>query len=175
MASTTAVWMTSQAHDQLQAELRELLAQRHIEMPDADAEDYAHRQALHSARQARIRRIYHLLSNALIDRNPPDDGIAEPGMVLTVRYDATGQVETFLLAVPEAEDDEMEVYSVQSPLGSAISGARPGERRIYHTPSGEIMAVTLLQAVPYAPTEPGEHENSPANDLPCRAEPVTTS
>ncbi|MGO4614148.1 hypothetical protein AB4305_17270 [Nocardia sp. 2YAB30] len=64
---------------------------------------------------------------------------------------------------------------MQLPLGSAITGARPGERRIYHTSSGAIMAVTLLHAVPYALTDPapGEHENSPAKDLPCRAEPVT--
>lgn len=124
MASTRGVWMTSHAHDRLRTELHELLTRRHIESPEEDSGDYARNQALHSARQARIRRIYHLLSNALIGRNPPDDGIAEPGMVVTVRYDDTRQVETFLLAVREAEDSEMEVYSVQSPLGSAIAGAR---------------------------------------------------
>ncbi|MFE3254153.1 GreA/GreB family elongation factor [Nocardia sp. NPDC059091] len=176
MTNTAGVWMTSRAHDLLQTELQELLAQRHIEMPDGDSGDYARNQALHSARQARIRRIHHLLGNALIGQNPPDDGIAEPGMVLTVRYDDTRAVETFLLAVREAEDNEMEVYSMQSPLGRAIAGARPGERRTYRAPSGTTMAVTLLHAVPYAPTDPapGEHENSPAKDLPCRAEPETS-
>ncbi|WP_433733289.1 GreA/GreB family elongation factor [Nocardia sp. CA-129566] len=174
MTSTAGIWMTSQAHDRLQTELQELLAQRHIEMPDEDSDDYAGNQALHSARQERLRRIHHLLSNALIGQNPPDDGIAEPGMVLTVRYDDTKQVETFLLAAPEAEDNQMEVYSMQSPLGSAITGARPGERRIYHTPSGAIMAVTLLQAVPYALTDPGKHQDSSAKALPCRAQPVTS-
>ncbi|MFE7721439.1 GreA/GreB family elongation factor [Nocardia rhizosphaerihabitans] len=175
MTSTAAIWMTSRAHDQLQTELLDLL-QRHIEMPDEDSDDYAHSQALHSARQARIDRIQHLLSNALTDRNPPDDGVAEPGMVLTVRYHDTNQVETFLLAVREAEDSEMEVYSVQSPLGSALTGARPGEHRIYHTPSGAIMAVTLLDAVPYGPTHQatGEHEDSPAADLLPHAEPVAS-
>ncbi|WP_433761443.1 GreA/GreB family elongation factor [Nocardia sp. CA-135398] len=172
MTSTAGIWMTSQAHDRLQTELQELLAQRHIEMPDGD--DYARNQALHSARQRRIRRIHHLLSNALIGQHPPDDGIAEPGMVLTVRYDDTEQVETFLLAAREAEDNEMEVYSTQSPLGSAITGARPGERRIYHTPGGAIMAVTLLDAVPYALTDSGKHEDSSARDLPVRAQSVTS-
>ncbi|MEV4239183.1 GreA/GreB family elongation factor [Nocardia sp. NPDC050408] len=153
MTSTAAVWMTSRARNRLQTELQELLARRDIE-PDGDSDDYARNQALQSARQARIGRIHHLLSNALIGRNPPDDGIAEPGMVLTVRYDDTKQVETFLLAVREAEDNEMEVYSTQSPLGSAIAGARPGERRIYDTPSGATIAVTLLHAVPYGLTNP---------------------
>ncbi|WP_063813210.1 GreA/GreB family elongation factor [Nocardia anaemiae] len=174
MTSSAGIWMTSQAHDRLQTELQELLAQRHIEMPDEDSADYARSQALHSARQERIRRIHHLLSNALIGQNPPDDGIAEPGMVLTVRYDDTEQVETFLLAAREAEDHEMEVYSTQSPLGSAITGARPGERRIYHTPSGAIMAVTLLDAVPYALTAPGKARGQSSRDLPVRARPVTS-
>ncbi|MGY1901254.1 hypothetical protein [Nocardia gipuzkoensis] len=59
MTSTAAIWMTSRAHDQLHTELQELLAQRHIEMPDGDSDDYALSQALHSARQARIGRIQH--------------------------------------------------------------------------------------------------------------------
>ncbi|WP_433715620.1 GreA/GreB family elongation factor [Nocardia sp. CA-084685] len=176
MTTTATVWMTSRARDRLETELQELLARRHIELPTEDSDDYARNQALQSARQERIRRIHHLLSNALIGQNPPDDGIAEPGMVLTVRYDDTDQVETFLLAVREAEDNEMEVYSMQSPLGSAITGARPGERRIYHTPSGAIMAVTLLHAVPYALTDPapGKHGNSSAKDLPSRAQTTTS-
>src|ERR1700730_1632833 len=61
-------------------------------------------------------------------RRPPDDGIAEPGMVLTVRYDETGETETFLLGVPGAEAGDIEVYSMQSPLGTAIAGARAGQR-----------------------------------------------
>lgn len=48
------------------------------------------------------------------------------GMVLTVRYDETGDTETFLLGIRGAEYDDMKVYSVQSPLGTAILGARPG-------------------------------------------------
>ena len=55
--------------------------------------------AKYSARQARIRQIQDLLTNAVVGEDPPDDGIAEPGMVLTVRYDDTGEIETFLLGV----------------------------------------------------------------------------
>jgi transcription elongation factor GreA len=42
----------------------------------------------------------------------PDDGIAEPGMVLTVRFDDTGDIETFLPGVRGAELGDVEVYSV---------------------------------------------------------------
>ena len=43
----------------------------------------------------------------------------------------------------------MEVYSNQSSLGAAITGARLGERRTYTLPSGAALTVTLLKAVPY--------------------------
>jgi len=43
----------------------------------------------------------------------------------------------------------MEVYSIESPLGSATVGARPGERRTYSLPIGADLTVTLLDAVPY--------------------------
>ncbi len=80
--------------------------------------------ANYAARQARIRQIQDLLTNAVVGEDPPDDGIAEPGMVLTVRYDDTGEIETFLLGVRGVEDADIDVYSMQSPLGSAIAGAR---------------------------------------------------
>ena len=70
-------------------------------------------------------------------------------MVLTVRYDDTGEIETFLLGVRGAEDADIDVYSMQSPLGSAIAGARVGEQRTYSIPSGANLPVTLLKAVPY--------------------------
>ena len=70
-------------------------------------------------------------------------------MVLTICYDDTGDSETFLLGVRGAECGDMEVYSNQSPLGAAIAGARPGERRTYTLPSGATLTVTLLKAVPY--------------------------
>ena len=110
--------------------------------------------ANYTARQARIRQIQDLLTNAVVGEDPPDDGVAEPGMVLTVRYDDTGDIETFLLGVRGVEDADIDVYSMQSPLGSAIVGARPGEQRTYSIPSGANLPVTLLRAVPYGMQEP---------------------
>ncbi|WP_319447425.1 MULTISPECIES: GreA/GreB family elongation factor [unclassified Mycobacterium] len=149
MTTTERVWITPQAHARLQAELAVLRSHPIIEVPD-DFMDYRDDLGVsHAARQARIHQIQDLLSNAVVGEDPPDDGIAEPGMVLTVRYDDTGETETFLLGVRGAEDGDVEVYSMQSPLGSAIAGARPGEQRTYSIPSGANLPVTLLQAVPY--------------------------
>ncbi len=82
-------------------------------------------------------------------------------MVLTVRYDDTGEIETFLLGVRGAEDADIDVYSMQSPLGSAIAGAHVGEQRTYSIPSGANLPVTLLKAVPY-----GMHTPKPARARP---------
>jgi transcription elongation factor GreA len=140
------IWMTRQAYDRLENELGELRSRPNIEVPD-DFMDYAENLVTsYLARQARIRQIHDVLSNAIVGEDPAGDRVAEPGMVLTVRHDDTGETETFLLGV---EDADIEVYSMRSPLGSAIAGARPGEQRTYSIPSGKNLPVTLLRAEPY--------------------------
>ncbi len=103
--------------------------------------------------QLQIQRIHDLMLTTVAGDDPPDDGIAEPGMVVTVRFEDSGDVETFLLGVRGAEHGDIEVYSTRSPLGAAIVGAAPDEQRTYRLPSGEQLTVTLLAAVPY-----GVHE-----------------
>lgn len=149
MRTTEAVWMTRRAYIRLQAELASLRSQPAIEVPD-DFMDYDDKLvADYAVRRARIARINDMLANAIVGEDPPDDGVAEPGMVLTVRYDDTGDTETFLLGVRGVEDADIEVYSAQSPLGSAIVGARLGEQRTYSIPSEDSVRVTLLDAVPH--------------------------
>ncbi|MGV0747747.1 MULTISPECIES: GreA/GreB family elongation factor [Mycolicibacter] len=140
MTDTHGVWMTQQTKDRLLAELAELSAPQDV----SGGEDISDQQA----RQARIHQIHDLLAVAVVGQDPPDDGVAEPGMVLTVRY-SDGDTETFLLGVRDDDQSGLEVYSPQSPLGMAITGARPGEERTYQVPSGANVTVTLLDAVPY--------------------------
>lgn len=141
MTDSQGVWMTQQTKDRLLAELAEL-SEPHIGSGSADITEQ-------QARQARIHQIHDLLSVAVVGEDPPDDGVAEPGMVLTVRYD-DDDTETFLLGVRDDDQSGLEVYSPQSPLGKAITGARPGEQRSYQVPSGANVTVTLLEAVPYS-------------------------
>jgi transcription elongation GreA/GreB family factor len=145
MTQTQRVWISPQAHERLHRELATLRQLSAGTVTDAD-ENTA---AVQRSWQARIQQIHDLLINAVVGEDPPDDGIAEPGMVVTIRYDDTGDTETFLLGVRGAEYGDLEVYSIQSPLGAAIVGARPGQRRTYTLPSGVTLTVTLLSAVPY--------------------------
>lgn len=150
MTSSAPIWLTTHARAQLEAELAELLAAETA--GDAESADPHDRLTAHHQRRARIAHIRNLLSNAVFGEDPPDDGIAEPGMVLTIRYDGTDDTETFLLGSRDAEHSDLEVYSPDSPLGAALTGARRGEHRTYRVPNGTEIAVTLLDAVPYGHT-----------------------
>lgn len=143
-SSTQRVWLTPEAHRRLTDELAALLAPRPVRAADGTDQD-----EVTIRRQARLREVLDLLDDAVVGEDPPDDGVAEAGMVLTVRYDDTGETETFLLGVRDAEHSDIEVYSPRSPLGAALTGARQGEQRTFRVPNGATLRVTLLEAVPY--------------------------
>jgi transcription elongation GreA/GreB family factor len=147
MPTTTRVWISPQAHERLHRELDTLrfLFSAGIAEEGTDGNAAAVRRAW----EIRIQQIHDLLINAVVGEDPPNDGIAEPGMVVIIRYDDTGDTDTFLLGVQRAEYADMAVYSVESPLGIAIAGARAGERRTYRMADGSALAVTLLKAIPY--------------------------
>jgi transcription elongation factor GreA len=151
MTTTQRVWISPEANERLQRELSTL---RELISTEAAEDSDENQVAIQRARQGRIQHIHDLLLNAVVGDAPPDDGLAEPGMVLTVRYDETGETETFLLGARGAEYGDVEVYSLQSPLGEAILGARPGETRAYQVPSGASVPVTLLAAVPFGLHQP---------------------
>ncbi|MGC2652673.1 MAG: GreA/GreB family elongation factor [Mycobacterium sp.] len=147
MTSIQRIRMTRRDYTRLHIELAALRSRRSIEVPD-DFMDYdANLIARDRARQARIREIGDVLTNAVVSEDVYDP-VAGPGMVVTIRYEPTGETETFLLG-RRAEDVDLEVYSTLSPLGHAIAGARPGEQRIYAIPNDTHRLVTLLKAVPY--------------------------
>ena len=81
--------------------------------------------------EARIRQLQQLLDTAIIGETPPDDGIVEPGMVVTVEMFGD---ETFLLGSREISDDSIQVFSEKSPIGAAVNGHSVGETVTYATP-----------------------------------------
>jgi transcription elongation factor GreA len=139
---TQYAWLTEETYERARAELAQLLTRR-------TAGSFGeHGGAKHCAR--RIRRLQELLGDAVVGYEPPDDGVAEPGMVLTVRYEADGLTDRFLMADREEDiEDDLPVCSPQSPLGTALSGAKAGDRRAFRVPGGDVMTVTLERAAPY--------------------------
>lgn len=147
MTTNARAWLSPQGCEQVRDELdRLLLAHRAGVRADDDADAWAQQRW----RERRIRHLQELLLTAEIGSAPPDNGVVEAGMVLTVRFDGSPEDETVLLADSEdAASTEIEVYSSASPIGVALLGAREGETRACQLPGGRTVSVTVLAATPY--------------------------
>lgn len=154
------VWLAQGTYDRLRTELTELLRERagasSRSGPDPahgrdDSEPNAdHVLADRRDRDHRIRVLQELLLDPVVGKVPADDGIAEPGMLLTVRYHEDHETDTFLLAHREENGRPgVEICSPDSPLGKAVSGTREGTTCEYRLADGQIRQVTLERAVPY--------------------------
>ena len=154
------IWLTQEAFDKLAAELENLkgpVRQEVIARISAarDEGDLKENGGYHAAKdeqgkiEARIRQLEDMLRRAQVGETPADDGIVEPGMKVTYRFVGDDDAETFLLGAREIEDDSLDVFSPQSPLGSAILGAKKGDTVTYTAPNGKKLEVEILDAVPY--------------------------
>ncbi|MBB6627005.1 transcription elongation factor GreA [Nocardioides sp. KIGAM211] len=159
------IWLTQEAFDKLQAELENLkgpVRQEVIARISAarDEGDLKENGGYHAARdeqgkvEARIRQLEDMLRRAQVGETPEDDGTVSPGMKVTYKFvgDDDDEAETFLLGAREIEDsvEGLKVYSPQSPLGSAIIGAKVGDTVSYEAPNGKALKVVVLEAHPYA-------------------------
>ncbi|MEP7020864.1 MAG: transcription elongation factor GreA [Pseudonocardiales bacterium] len=156
----TVTWLTQEAHDRLSRELEELIANRGAvskEINDRREEgDLKENGGYHAAKdeqgkqELRILQLQTLLRSAVVGSAPVSAGVAGPGMVVQVRFEADDDVETFLIGSrEETETAGVQVYSFASPLGKALTGAREGDTVSYDTPNGKTMKVTLVSATAF--------------------------
>ena len=158
------IGLTQEAFDKLQAELANLRGPVRTEVvarisAAREEGDLKENGGYHAAREeqgkveARIRQLEDMLTRAEVGETPPDDGVVEPGMRVTYKFagDSDDEAETFLLGAREMEEttDGLQVFSPQSPLGSAIIGARRGDTVKYAAPNGKQLEVEIVDAVPY--------------------------
>jgi transcription elongation factor GreA len=162
MTDTQVVWLTQESYDRLKAELDGLIANRPIiaaEINDRREEgDLRENGGYHAAREqqgqeeARIRQLQELLNSAKVGEAPKKSGVALPGSVVKVYYNGDeSDTETFLIATRQEiiGDGKLEVYSPNSPVGSALLDAKVGETRTFSVPNGNQVKVTLVSAEPY--------------------------
>ncbi|MGI8677180.1 MAG: transcription elongation factor GreA [Jatrophihabitans sp.] len=161
---TPVTFLTKEAFDRLSKELDELIANRPVmakEINDRREEgDLKENGGYHAAREeqgkqeGRIVQLQSLLRTAKVGEAPVSDGVAGPGMLVSVRFDGDDGApsdETFLIGSREETDTAgVEVYSSASPLGQALTGAREGDTVEYETPTGKTMKVTLVTARAFA-------------------------
>ena len=161
MSETQVTWLTRDAYDRLQGELDELVANRpaiaskiNEAREEGDLKENGGYQAAREEQaqlEARVRQLQELLRTAKVGDVPTQSGVAQPGSVLTVRFDGEDEIEKFLLANrEEGAHGELEVYSPSSPLGQALLDAKDGDTREYDLPNGGTMKVTLVNAEPFS-------------------------
>jgi len=154
MSSQT--WLTQEAADRLAAELTNLETEgrteviKKIEAARAEG-DLKENGGYHAARdeqgkiEARIRQLKQMLDNATIGAPPASaDGVVGAGMVVSAIV-ADDEMR-FLLGSREIATDDLDVYSEKSPLGSAVLGAKIGDKVSYTLPNGKSISVEILGA-----------------------------
>ena len=165
MTTSHETWLTQDAFDKVKSELDGLMTSgrteiaKRIEAARAEG-DLSENGGYHAAKEeqgkqeARIRQLQDLLHRAQVGERPADDGTVAPGMVVTVKFAGDDETETFLLGSREMASMDAtidhEVYSPNSPLGSAISGHTVGDTVTFETPTGRTMGVEIVEATPLA-------------------------
>lgn len=154
-------WLTQEAHDKLSEELahrsttlrKELSAKIGMAADEGDLKENA---GYHAAREeqgvneARIKELEQLLRTAQIGSPPADPDEVAHGKVVKVKFPAMGMEKEFLLASrEEGAHASIEVFSTESPLGSAILGKRIGDGAEYELPNGKTVQVEILTVTPY--------------------------
>ncbi|MBU7596661.1 transcription elongation factor GreA [Streptomyces sp. P38-E01] len=159
--SDNVTWLTQEAYNQLKAELDDLSGPARTEIAkkiEAAREegDLRENGGYHAAKEEqgkqelRIRQLQQLLERAKVGETPPDDGVVEPGMVVTISFDDDpDDTLKFLLGSREYASSEVETYSPQSPLGRGVNGKKVGDEAEYELPNGKLAAVRILEAKPF--------------------------
>jgi transcription elongation factor GreA len=159
-AETQVTFLTQDAYDRLASELetlstvgREEIAKK-IESAREEG-DLKENGGYHAAKdeqgkqEARIRTLTQLLRDATVGEAPESHGVVESGTVITATV--AGGKEVFLLGNREiAANSDLDVYSEQSPLGSAILGLKVGESTTYTAPNGKEITVKISKVETYA-------------------------
>jgi transcription elongation factor GreA len=163
--ATHTIWLTQEAYDKLQGELAYLSTEGRAEVSQKIARareegDLRENGGYHAAREeqgvqeARIRQLTDMLRRAQVGEAPTNADEVAPGTQVTIAFDGDeSDTDTFVLGSREllGLDDTVEtnVYSPQSPLGSAILGKKTGETASYVAPNGRSINVTIVQVQPF--------------------------
>ncbi len=159
-AQPTHVWLTQKTLARLTAELEDLKGPRRQEIIDRisaarDEGDLKENGGYHAAKdeqgkiEARIIQLDEMLTHSSTEK-AADDGVVSAGKVVTYRYAGDDEDVVFLLGAREVDDDhDIEVFSPQSPLGTALLGAAKGSTVDFEAPNGKTLKLEIVDAVPF--------------------------
>lgn len=155
--SDNSTWLTPDAHQKAQEEYEHLTTagRAHIAARLAEARshgdlrenaDYDAAKTEQGLMEARIRKLRHLLDNAVVGQTP-DDGTVREGAIVTLR-DSAGDDSDYFLASPENQAEGYRQASPSGPLGQALLGAKAGDEVSYQAPGGTF-TFRVMSVRPY--------------------------
>jgi transcription elongation factor GreA len=157
-----AMLLTQAAYDRLHAELGQLVLEERGAIAKKIAEareegDLKENGGYHAAKEeqgkleARINRLQIILANAEIGTASATDGIVKQGLMVSCKLN--GRDTEFYLGSHEIfegtrfeqqiEDGELDVYSVDSPIGKVVAGQKVGAKIAYKAPNGKEIPVEI--------------------------------
>jgi transcription elongation factor GreA len=148
-----ATWLTQEAYDRLADELEYLLTVARGDIAKRIQEareegDLKENGGYHAAKEeqgkieSRINRLEEILATAQVGEAPKAHGVVQQGLVISVELN--GSEKKFLLGSAEINDEDIEVYSPDSPIGSAIIGKKIGDQLDVYLPNGKTIQVKIL-------------------------------
>jgi transcription elongation factor GreA len=148
-----ATWLTQEAYERLADELEYLLTIARSDIAKRIQEareegDLKENGGYHAAKEeqgkieSRINRLEEILASAQVGEAPKAHGVVQQGLVISVELN--GSEKKFLLGSAEISDDKIEVYSPDSPIGSAIMGKKIGDKLDVFLPNGKVIQVKIL-------------------------------
>ncbi len=148
--SNSTPWLTPSAHRKLQEEYDSLTTEGRLHMANRLAEARAHGDIRENAdydaakteqglMEARIRKLRHLLDNAVVgdaaEEGQDDEGTVRIGSLVTLR-DEFGDEDEYFVATLENKVPGYFLATPEGPLGTALIGASVGDEVSYQAPGG---------------------------------------
>jgi transcription elongation factor GreA len=98
--------------------------------------------------EARIRRLEHMIKNAVVRETPAEADVAKPGLVVTIKEEGEEETDDYLFATsPEDRMPGVRTITTASPVGSAIVGKGIGDTVEVKAPAGTFR-VTIVALRP---------------------------
>ena len=154
--------LTQEAYDRLKDELERLITVDRIEIAKKIQEareegDLKENGGYHAAKEeqgkieSRINRLEEMLSTAEVGDASAADGIVKQGLM--VQCTINGRPQEFYLGSHEVfagseyevqiEEGDLDVYSLESPIGQQVLGRKVGDKVSYVAPNGREIQVDI--------------------------------
>lgn len=154
--------LTQEAYDRLKDELERLITVDRIEIAKKIQEareegDLKENGGYHAAKEeqgkieSRINRLEEMLSTAEVGDASAADGIVKQGLM--VQCTINGRPQEFYLGSHEVfagseyevqiEEGDLDVYSLESPIGQQVLGRKVGDKVSYVAPNGREIQVEI--------------------------------